>query len=149
MNNPQEELIRILSNVRSLRSFARELNYDLLQTAHEKLGLVLEERKEEEELRRLELEEQEEKRMKALEYIKELGFAPEDLNVSVYDREPSLKPKPKTRHGEKRAIKYRYVDDHGTEHTWTGVGRLSRAFQQLKDAGIDIEQYRIKSEKDT
>lgn len=85
------------------------------------------------------MQELEEKRLKALEYLQEIGLAPEDLAVSVFDKEP----KRKSKQSSKRADKYAYTDENGKKHTWSGVGRMSNVFKKLVDEGKSIDDYLI------
>lgn len=114
-------------------------DFDSLVEIGNKLNALIDERREEEELRKLELQELEEKRLKALEYLQEIGLAPEDLAVSVFDKEPKRKGK----QSSKRADKYAYTDENGEKHTWSGVGRMSNVFKKLVDEGKNIDDYLI------
>ena len=40
--------------------------------------------------------------------------------------------------------KYCYVDENGEEHYWTGRGRTPKIYEELKEKGIDWEDFRIK-----
>lgn len=117
-------IIKHLTSITSFRKFASQQDFGLLTDIKNKLKAILDERREEEELRKLELQELEEKRLKALEYLQEIGLTPKDLAVSVFDKEPRKKGKQKS----KRADKYAYTDENGEKHTWSGVGRMSSIF---------------------
>lgn len=132
-------IIKHLTSITSFRKFSSQQDFDSLVEISNKLIALIDERREEEELRKLELQELEEKRLKALEYLQEIGLAPEDLAVSVFDKEPKRKGK----HSSKRADKYAYTDENGKKHTWSGVGRMSNVFKKLVDEGKSIDDYLI------
>ncbi len=93
-----EIVVKNLSGLTALRRFANTQSFDWLEDVSNKLLTIISEKREEEELRRLELSEQEEKRLKALKYLEELGLDPETINVSVFDTEPKRKKKKKSQH---------------------------------------------------
>ncbi|ALU46114.1 H-NS histone family protein [Pseudoalteromonas rubra] len=66
----------------------------------------------------------------------ELGVSEEDV-VNIARETASAKPK-----GSKAVIRYRYVDEAGKVHEWSGRGRRPLVFQNLIDHD-DIEQYRV------
>lgn len=70
------EIRRTLSNIRSLRVFARETEFDLLLDMYEKLGSVIEERREDAEREAKERAEREQKRLDLLQLIAGEGFTP-------------------------------------------------------------------------
>ncbi len=86
-------IIKHLTSITSFRKFASQQNFDLLVEIGNKLNALIDERREEEELRKLELQELEEKRLKALEYLQEIGLSPEELTVSVFEKNQEQKEK--------------------------------------------------------
>lgn len=134
-------IIKHMGSITSLRKFASQQNYDLLESIRDKLTAVLDERREEEELRKLELQELEEKRLKALAYLEEIGLSPEELKVSVFENEPKRKKKKKG--NTTRPAKYAHTDEKGKTHYWTGIGRTSNYFKELLDKGHTLEEFLI------
>lgn len=140
-------IIKHMGSITSLRKFASQQNYDLLEAIRDKLTAVLDERREEEELRKLELQELEEKRLKALAYLEEIGLSPDELKVSVFENEPKRKKKNKT--DATRSPKYAHTDEHGKTHYWTGIGRTSNHFKKLLDEGHSLEEFLIEKNENT
>lgn len=144
----REEEIEIvaknLSGLTALRRFANTQSFDWLEDVSNKLLTIISEKREEEELRRLELSEQEEKRLKALKYLEELGLDPETINVSVFDTEPKRKKKRKV---STAPAKYRFTDpDTGKADTWTGIGRPKKGLQKLLEKGHELDEFLIQPE---
>lgn len=138
-------IIKHMGSITSLRKFSSQQNYDLLESIRDKLTAVLDERREEEELRKLELQELEEKRLKALAYLEEIGLSPDELKVSVFENEPKRKKKNKT--GVTRPAKYAHTDEHGKTHYWSGVGRISNHFKKLAEEGHELETFLVNKTK--
>ncbi|MCV5990249.1 DNA-binding protein, partial [Escherichia coli] len=65
---------RTMMNIRSLRVFAREIDFEQLLEMQEKLNVVIEERREDAEREAAERQELEAKRQQAIEYIISLGL---------------------------------------------------------------------------
>ncbi|WP_415913819.1 hypothetical protein [Proteus mirabilis] len=68
-----------------LRKFAKTKNFEWLENLANQLNGIVEEQREEFELRKLELAELEEKRLKAIKYLEELGLDPETIHISVFE----------------------------------------------------------------
>lgn len=134
-------IIKHMGSITSLRKFADQQNFDLLEEISNKLTAIIAERQEEEELRKLELQELEEKRLKALAYLEEIGLSPDELKVSVFENEPKRKKKKKG--DTTRPAKYAHTDEKGKTHYWTGIGRTSNYFKQLLDKGHALEEFLI------
>ncbi len=139
MSQDQSELIKILTNIRSLRAFSREhLTLEQLEEAQNKLMTVLEERREEEELAQLEQAEQEEKLAAIAKEISAQGL---DVNDLIKALSGETKKKGKTKR-EPRPAKYKYMDGD-VEKTWTGQGRTPAAIQKQLDEGRKLEDFEI------
>ncbi|HFO0264105.1 TPA: H-NS family nucleoid-associated regulatory protein [Serratia marcescens] len=134
-------ILKHLGSITSLRKFADQQNFNLLEEISNKFIAIIAERREAEELRQLELQELEEKRLKALEYLESIGLSPDELKVSVFENEP--KRKKKSKGSTTRKAKYAHTDEHGKTHYWTGVGRISNYFKALTDQGHDLEEFLI------
>lgn len=70
---------RTMMNIRSLRVFAREVDFEQLLEMQEKLNAVIEERREDAEREAAERAERERKRQELLQLIAGEGFSPEEL----------------------------------------------------------------------
>lgn len=134
-------ILKHLGSITSLRKFADQQNFDLLEEISNKFSAILAERREEEELRQLELQELEDKRLKALEYLESIGLSPDELKVSVFENAP--KRKKKSKGDTTRPAKYAHTDEKGKTHYWTGIGRTSNYFKKLLDEGHELEEFLI------
>ncbi|AGT26766.1 H-NS family nucleoid-associated regulatory protein (plasmid) [Citrobacter freundii] len=139
-------ILKHLGSITSLRKFADQQNFNLLEEISNKFIAIIAERREEEELRQLELQELEEKRLKALEYLESIGLSPDELKVSVFENAP--KRKKKSKGSTTRKAKYAHTDEQGKTHYWTGVGRISNYFKDLTDKGHDLEEFLIEETRD-
>lgn len=139
--NIYDEVMRVLSNVRSIRAFVRENDYELLLEAHEKLGVALEERKEEYAAEKLEREAREVKRQELLALIESEGF---DLGQLAGDESQTKTRKKGRVSTHKREPKYTFVEDGVTKY-WAGVGRKPRPIAQAIENGGSLNDFLIKS----
>ncbi len=131
------ELTKTLLNIRSLRAFARELSFEQLEEALEKLTTVVEERREADELEQLEREEKEEKMAAIAKQITQQGIDIEELvRALANETKPKAKRTP-------RPAKYKYIDTNGKEKTWTGQGRTPTPIQVLLDDGKLLDDFLI------
>lgn len=135
--------MRVLSNLRSIRALVRDNDYELLQEAHEKLGVALDERKEEYAAEKVEREAREVKRLELLAFIESEGF-----NLGELTRgEPQAKPRKNGRarvSTKKREPKYTFVEDGETKY-WAGVGRKPRPIAQAIENGGSLSDFLIKA----
>lgn len=112
------EALKELNNIRTLRAQARETDLETLEEMLEKLSVIVDERREEEQAI---LKEQEQRQAKLEAFRQKLledGIDPAELLLAV----GSTKPKTKSTRTP-RPAKYKYTDDNGNEQTWTGQGR--------------------------
>ncbi|MFN3071368.1 H-NS family nucleoid-associated regulatory protein [Serratia sp. J2] len=131
----------ILSNIRSVRAFARETDFDLLIEMQEKLNIVIEERREDAEREKQERAVRETKRLELLQLIQSEGFDPSEL-LGIESAGGAAK---KSKTGVKRAPKYQYELDGQTLY-WSGVGRKPRQIQDALDQGKTLDSFLIPSE---
>lgn len=133
------EIKKVLTNLRSLRAFAREnLTLEELEIAYERIEMVLSERRKQEEEQELEAKE---KRAKLEAISRQL----EADGISIEELAPLLagaNTKPKSTRAS-RPARYKYLDDKGTEKTWTGQGRTPKAIQEQLDNGKSLEDFLI------
>ncbi|MCK1143442.1 H-NS histone family protein, partial [Providencia stuartii] len=113
------ESLKALNNIRTLRAQAREIALESLEEMLEKLTVVVEERREEENQARAELEEKSRKLESFRQMAEEQGI---DLNelVQILDTGKGTSTRAKR---AARPAKYKYVDENGETKTWTGQGR--------------------------
>lgn len=142
-NNQMEvnmsELTKTLLNIRSLRAFARELTFEQLEEALEKLTVVVEERRSAADEEKAALAEREAKLAEYAQMIAKDGIDVEDL-ISALSGETKTKTRKKR---EPRPAKYKYVDTNGEEKTWTGQGRTPSTIQSQLDAGKPLDDFLI------
>lgn len=133
-----EEIKSAISNIRQLRAIAKDVNSEWLLEVREKLDMVIQEKKDEEELAQLEAREREEKIAKLKAYIaNELNESPESLLGELTGQ-----PKKETKTSTVKP-KYRYTDEKGVTRTWTGRGKKPKFFAEKIEQGESIDQYLI------
>ena len=119
-------MLHKLNNIRSLRALSREFSIDVLEEMLEKLRIVTEEKRTQQQLAAQQQAEYQEKVNTWLELMRADGISPDDL---VADIQPSMAVGKKR---QPRPAKYRYTDHTGAEKTWTGQGRMPKAVAQGK-----------------
>nr|AAA88770.1 microcin DNA binding protein [Escherichia coli] len=99
---------RTMMNIRSLRVFAREIDFEQLLEMQEKLNVVIEERREDAEREAAERAERERKRQELLQLIAGEGFSPEEL-LGLSEEAPKSRkktlPKPRLNISLKKMVK--------------------------------------------
>ncbi len=138
------DFLKMLLNIRSLRAACRGLSYEQLLEAHEKLTIVLEQRKDSERQEREALAQHKQKIRSYLEQMKQDGIDPTEL---VGKLETEKKPG-RGGKGIKRAPrppKYEYTDElTGEPRTWTGQGRQPKPIRQAIESGKSLEDFLIR-----
>ncbi|MGL4907502.1 MAG: transcriptional regulator, partial [Plesiomonas sp.] len=114
------EVIKVLSNIRSLRVLAREVQFEQLEDMLSKLTTVVEERREEAELNQAENEERQRKLQQYREMLINDGIDPNELFDMLANSKTAA---PKKAKRSARPAKYEYTDENGDLKTWTGQGR--------------------------
>ncbi|WCE16363.1 H-NS family nucleoid-associated regulatory protein [Enterobacter ludwigii] len=138
-DNDNFELVRrILTNIRSVRVFARETDFEQLLEMKEKFSAVIEERREEAEKEAIEREAREKKRLELLQLLAEEGFSAEEL-LGVAEDAPA-KRKNKL---PKAPPKYQFEED-GIVKYWSGRGRAPKPIDAALKAGQKLEDFLIK-----
>ena len=131
------DAVKLLSNLRSLRAFAREeMTLEQLQEALEKLTLVVNERTAEEEQAKAENKEREEKLETYRQMLLSDGIDPQELLAAVQKASPKKRREP-------RPAKYKFIAESGEEKTWTGQGRTPRDLQKALDNGANLDDFLI------
>lgn len=130
------DILKTLTNIRSLRAVARELSLDDLKNILEKLTLVVQEKVQEAEA----LQAKEQERLAKLEKYKELlekdGISAEDL-VELFANDTNKRKK-----RESKPAKYQY-EENGEVKTWTGQGRMPKALKKYLDEGKPLSSFEI------
>ncbi|MGL5007701.1 MAG: H-NS family nucleoid-associated regulatory protein [Plesiomonas sp.] len=137
------EIIKVLSNIRSLRVLAREVSFEQLEDMLSKLTTVVEERREEAELNQAENEERQRKLQQYREMLINDGIDPNELFEMLANSKTAA---PKKAKRTARPAKYEYTDENGELKTWTGQGRTPAIIKQALDAGQDLENFAITAE---
>ncbi len=130
------EVLKVLTNIRSLRVLARNESLELLESILEKLQLVISEKREE--LLKIQQEEKErqERIAKYKDLLKQEGITIDELAEILGAEVPRKKR-------EARPAKYQYVDENGITKTWTGQGRTPKAIQTKLDKGQSLSDFEI------
>ncbi|GAA0356280.1 H-NS family nucleoid-associated regulatory protein [Bowmanella denitrificans] len=129
------DFISILTHARRLQAAVRELSVSELEQVAEKLAAVIETKKEQEAEKARELEKKQALKDAILKQMQEAGLDLDDLAGSEVGA-------PSKRTGQKRPVKYKFTDNAGKEHTWTGIGRTPKVFAELKEQG-KLENYAV------
>ncbi|CAL1329190.1 H-NS family nucleoid-associated regulatory protein [Candidatus Providencia siddallii] len=138
------ESLKALNNIRTLRAQSREVTLESLEEMLEKLTVVVEERRYEENQARVELEERNRKLEKVRKMILEQGINLNDLlqtmdsinNVGVVINTKSKRIT--------RPAKYKYIDENGELKTWTGQGRTPAIIKiAIEDEGKTLDDFLI------
>ncbi|WP_370613048.1 H-NS family nucleoid-associated regulatory protein [Citrobacter portucalensis] len=132
------ETLKALNNIRTLRAQARETDLETLEEMLEKLSVIVDERREEEQAI---LKEQEQRQAKLEAFRQKLledGIDPAELLLAVGSSQPKAKS-PRA----PRPAKYKYTDENGNEQTWTGQGRTPKAIATAIEAGKTLEDFAI------
>ena len=130
------DVLKVLTNIRSLRVLARNESLELLESILEKLQLVISEKREE--LLKIQQEEKErqERIAKYKDLLKQEGITVDELAEILGAEVPRKKR-------EARPAKYKYVDENGVTKTWTGQGRTPKAIQTKLDKGKSLSDFEI------
>ena len=130
------EVLKVLTNIRSLRVLAKNESLELLESILEKLQLVISEKREE----LLKIQQEEEARQERIAKYKDLlkkeGITVDELAEILGAEIPRKKR-------EARPAKYQYVDENGITKTWTGQGRTPKAIQIKLDKGQSLSDFEI------
>ncbi|MBN6065047.1 H-NS histone family protein [Aggregatibacter actinomycetemcomitans] len=130
------DVLKILTNIRSLRVIARDLALEQLESILEKLQLVVTEKKEEILKTQQEENERQERIAKYKELLKQEGITADEL-AEILGSDVVRKKR------DTRPAKYQYVDENGVTKTWTGQGRTPKAIQAQLDKGKSLSDFEI------
>lgn len=133
------DLLKVLSNIRSLRVLTRKTSLEQLESALEKLTLVIEEKREQEKLAAQSTIERQERLKKYRVLLKEDGITKEELLAIFENNSPKKTRKPLV----PPPAKYRYTASSGETKTWTGRGRTPREIQNALNMGKTLKDFEI------
>lgn len=137
-----ESVRKVLSNIRSLRAFARGVPFELLADMAEKLNSVVEDRRGEAEREAKEREQRDARKRELLEMITSEGFSVEELTGGAAVSETGRKK----RVVQQVPAKYQYELDGKTLY-WTGRGRKPKPIEQALAAGKSLDDFLIPEDK--
>ena len=132
------EALKVLNNIRTLRAQARETDLETLEEMLEKLSVIVDERREDENAALKEQEEHQAKLEAFRQKLLEDGIDPAELLATVGSSQPKAKS-PRA----PRPAKYKYTDENGNEQTWTGQGRTPKVIAAAIEAGKTLEDFAI------
>lgn len=127
---------KYLSNISSLRAFAKDKEIAFLEKALENLSQVIVDQKEMIELERIELEELEINRQAIIKELAEKGWTLEAL------LNPVMKENKKRSSGISKP-KYAYPAETGEMLYWSGRGRMPFGLKELINNGRNLEDFLI------
>ena len=130
------DVLKVLTNIRSLRVIARDLALEQLESILEKIPLVVAEKKEELLKAQQEENDRQERIAKYKELLKQEGITTDEL-AEILGSNVVRKKR------ESRPAKYQYVDENGVTKTWTGQGRTPKAIQVQLDKGKSLSSFEI------
>ncbi|MCF6688212.1 DNA-binding protein StpA [Raoultella terrigena] len=128
-------MLQKLNNIRSLRAMTREFSIDALDDMLEKLRIVTEEKRTQQQADHAQKAEYQEKISTWLELMMADGITPDELL--------GQKRSPGTKARRPRPAKYRFIDFNGLEKTWTGQGRMPKPIARAISAGKTLESFLI------
>ncbi len=135
--NPMSEALKILNNIRTLRAQARECSLETLEEMLEKLEVVVNERREEENQAQAEIEERTRKLQQYREMLIADGIDPNELLQSLGANKVAGKAKRAA-----RPAKYQYTDENGELKTWTGQGRTPAVIKKaIEEQGKSLDDF--------
>ncbi|MBU2898306.1 H-NS histone family protein [Vibrio hepatarius] len=144
--------IKTLLNDRSLRAATKGMSTEELESALDKLNLVLTEKKE---FVKAEEQRVERKNNECAEILSLLSDSEVTLEELVYfaanstlvgfNPESEVQTKQKRQKAKRapRPAKYKYTNEQGEEKTWTGQGRTPSVIQAALDKGAHMSQFKI------
>ncbi|WP_348666025.1 H-NS family nucleoid-associated regulatory protein [Arsenophonus symbiont of Ornithomya chloropus] len=129
-----------LNNIRTLRAIAREIPLESLQEIQDKFNTVVEERREDENQAKAQLEAHSQKIAKYIKLLEGEGLSLDDL---VTAKNPSSKTTDRTKRAL-RPAKYQYKNKNGEIKTWTGQGRTPAVIKQaMEKKGKKLDDFLI------
>lgn len=131
------EALKVLNNIRTLRAQARECSLDTLEEMLEKLEVVVNERRDEDNQVQAEIEERTRKLQQYRDMLIADGIDPNELLQSLGAAKTPGKSKRAA-----RPAKYQYTDENGEARTWTGQGRTPAVIKKaIEEQGKSLDDF--------
>lgn len=129
------DFLDILNHGRRLQGAVKELSIEELESIQEKIGSIIEKRKEKALAQEKAEKEKREKLAAIKKQMEEAGLNVEDLQALATTTQKKT--------GKKRPVKYKLVDNSGEEHLWTGIGRMPRVYKDALEKGKSLDDFSI------
>ena len=136
------EVLKVLSNIRSLRLATRDFSVEQLENLLEKIETLVSEKKVELAKAQEEENERQERIAKHKELLEKEGISRQEL-AEILGLDVSEKVSGVSKKRSARPAKYQYVDENGVTKTWTGQGRTPKAIQAQLDQGKPLSSFEI------
>ena len=136
------EVLKVLSNIRSLRLATRDFSVEQLKNLLEKIETLVSEKKVELAKAQEEENARQERIAKYKELLEKEGISRQEL-AEILGLDVSEKVSGVSKKRSARPAKYQYVDENGVTKTWTGQGRTPKAIQAQLDQGKPLSSFEI------
>ena len=136
------EVLKVLSNIRSLRLATRDFSVEQLENLLEKIETLVSEKKVELAKAQEEENARQERIAKYKELLEKEGISRQEL-AEILGLDVSEKVNGVSKKHSSRPAKYQYVDENGVTKTWTGQGRTPKAIQAQLDQGKPLSSFEI------
>ena len=136
------EVLKVLSNIRSLRLATRDFSVEQLENLLEKIETLVSEKKVELAKAQEEENARQERIAKYKELLEKEGISRQEL-AEILGLDMSEKVSGVSKKRSSRPAKYQYVDENGVTKTWTGQGRTPKAIQAQLDQGKPLSSFEI------
>lgn len=136
------EVLKVLSNIRSLRLATRDFSVEQLENLLEKIETLVSEKKVELAKAQEEENARQERIVKYKELLEKEGISRQEL-AEILGLDVSEKVSGVSKKRSARPAKYQYVDENGVTKTWTGQGRTPKAIQAQLDQGKPLSSFEI------
>lgn len=136
------EVLKVLSNIRSLRLATRDFSVEQLENLLEKIETLVSEKKVELAKAQEEENARQERIAKYKELLEKEGISRQEL-AEILGLDVSEKVSGVSKKRSARPAKYQYVDENGVTRTWTGQGRTPKAIQAQLDQGKPLSSFEI------
>ena len=136
------EVLKVLSNIRSLRLATRDFSVEQLENLLEKIETPVSEKKVELAKAQEEENARQERIAKYKELLEKEGISRQEL-AEILGLDVSEKVSGVSKKRSSRPAKYQYVDENGVTKTWTGQGRTPKAIQAQLDQGKPLSSFEI------
>ena len=136
------EVLKVLSNIRSLRLATRDFSVEQLENLLEKIETLVSEKKVELAKAQEEENARQERIAKYKELLEKEGISRQEL-AEILGLDVSEKVSGVSKKRSARPAKYQYVDENCVTKTWTGQGRTPKAIQAQLDQGKPLSSFEI------